>query len=70
VVRIGFGRNGLGKWQGLIDEVRISDTARSECWIAASYSNQAWPDDAVTPTPDPSPNPNGGFFTVGVEVPL
>ncbi len=53
---------------GIIDEVRISDTARSACWIGASYNNEVWPDKAVTPTPNPSPNPSSGFYTVGAEV--
>ena len=52
------------------DEFRISDTARTACWIGASYNNQAWPDKAVTPAPDPSPNPDSGFYTVGAEAPV
>ena len=50
---------------GRIDEVRISSTVRSACWIGASYNNQVWPNKAVTPSPDPSPNPDSGFYTVG-----
>ena len=50
-----------------IDEVRISKTDRSACWIAANYNNHVWPDKAVTPTPDPSPTPSSGFFTLGTE---
>ena len=38
---------------GRIDEVRVSNTARSACWIGATYNNQAWPDKAVTPAPVP-----------------
>ena len=50
-----------------IDEVRVSDTARSACWVGASYNNEAWPDKALTPTPDPTPNPSEGFY--GVDAP-
>ncbi|MGD8989249.1 MAG: DUF2341 domain-containing protein, partial [Syntrophobacterales bacterium] len=56
-------------FNGIIDEVRISNTNRNTCWIKAEYNNQAWPDKAVTPTPDPSPNPDSGFYTLGVEEP-
>ena len=37
--------NGAGRYfNGVIDEVRISDIARSDTWVAASYNNQKWPD--------------------------
>ncbi len=41
-------------FNGRIDEVRVSNIARSACWIGASYNNQAWPDKAVTPAPVPA----------------
>ncbi|MDA2923343.1 DUF2341 domain-containing protein [Acidobacteria bacterium AH-259-L09] len=52
-------------FNGTIDEVRISDVARTACWIGGQHNNQVWPDKAVTPTPDPTPNPDSGFYTVG-----
>ncbi len=54
-------------FNGLIDEVRISNTARTCDEIKTDYNNQVWPDKAVTPTPDPTPNPDSGFYTVGGE---
>ena len=35
---------GAGKFNGAIHEVRVSDVARSEAWLAASYANLADPD--------------------------
>jgi hypothetical protein len=50
---MGFGTNmGLN---GIVDEVRIADTARSAAWIAAEFANQS----------DPA-----GFYRVGDEEPL
>ena len=49
----------------MIDEVRISNTARSACWIGASYNNQAWPDKAVTPVAGFPHNPREGFYGIG-----
>jgi hypothetical protein len=50
---------GVGKWSGpvdyfdgIIDEVRISNTARSACWIGTEYRNQ---------------NSPSTFYTVGNE---
>ena len=40
---------------GLLDEVRISDVARTACWVGASYNNQ---------------NDPATFYTVGNEEPL
>ena len=54
-------------WNGIIDDARVSTVARSVCRIGAEYNNQAWPDDAVTPTPLPANNPGGGFYAVGAE---
>ena len=51
--------NGIEEFDGLIDEVRISDTPRSTCWIAADYNNQKWP--------DKDDHGASGFFTVGGE---
>jgi hypothetical protein len=48
------GGMGLGL-NGIVDEVRIADTARSAAWIAAEFANQS----------DPA-----GFYTVGDEEPL
>ncbi len=62
-----FARPGLAEryFNGDLDEVRISDTARSSCWVGASHNNQAWPDKSETPSPDPSPNPSEGFYGIG-----
>lgn len=57
-------------WIGKLDEVRVSSSVRSVCWIKGEYNNQVWPDKAVTPSPNPSPNPNSGFYTLGAETPL
>ena len=53
--------NGLEEFDGLIDEVRISNTPRNACSIGADYNNQKWPDKDDFPT--------DGFFTLGVEEP-
>ena len=46
-------------FDGIIDEVRMSDMARGVCWITGNYNNQKWPDK----------NDHGasGFFTLGTE---
>ncbi|MFC1982681.1 DUF2341 domain-containing protein [Chloroflexota bacterium] len=46
-------------WEGTIDEVRISDTARTDDWIQVSYNNQQYPDKAV--------HGASGFFSLGSE---
>lgn len=61
-----IGAVGGNPMDGTVDEVRVSNTARPGCWVAASYNNQAWPDKALTPSPDPSPNPSEGFYGLGV----
>jgi Peptidase family C25/Concanavalin A-like lectin/glucanases superfamily len=66
-VVIGYDNESNAAIGGNLDEVRLSHSARSGCWIKASYNNEAWPDKAVTPSPDPSPNPSSGFYTVGAE---
>ena len=38
--RIGFGLNSGQRWNGFLDEVRISSTDRSADWIAASWRSQ------------------------------
>jgi hypothetical protein len=48
---IGSGLN-VQKFPGQIDEVRISNTARSASWIATEYANQSKPDE---------------FYTLGIE---
>jgi hypothetical protein len=45
VVTIGSSANNEHNWNGTIDEVRISDVARSGGWIQTSYANQ---DDPVS----------------------
>ena len=40
---IGSGYNTSRNWNGLIDEVRVSSTARSADWVATEYSNQSSP---------------------------
>ncbi len=62
-----IGRVSTGYFDGVLDEIRISDTARSADWIKTEHNNQVWPDKDVTPMPDPTPNPDSGFYTVGVE---
>ena len=39
----------LEPMDGIIDEVRISDSARSACWIGGEYNNQFAPGDIGTP---------------------
>jgi hypothetical protein len=45
---IGHGDHAIEKgwsfpWKGIVDEVRISNIARNECWIQTSYNNQNSP---------------------------
>jgi hypothetical protein len=49
-------------WKGIIDEVRISNTGRSTCWIQTEFNNQKYPNKAQYPT--------NGFITVDPEVSL
>ncbi len=37
---LGSDSDGNGKWKGDIDEIRISNIARSAAWISTSYNNQ------------------------------
>jgi hypothetical protein len=46
-------------FDGFIDEVRVSSTARSSCWIGAEYSNQKWP--------NKDDFPSDGFLSLGSE---
>ncbi|MBI4022065.1 MAG: DUF2341 domain-containing protein [Candidatus Andersenbacteria bacterium] len=50
-----FGRVGSGTadrhWDGLLDEVRISNVARSGAWIATEYNNQSGREDFLTVEP-------------------
>jgi hypothetical protein len=46
-------------FDGFIDEVRVSSTARSSCWLGAEYSNQKWPNKNDFPT--------NGFLSLGSE---
>ena len=41
-------QDSTGTWNGIIDEVRISDTARSADWIETSYNNHNFSSDFVT----------------------
>ncbi len=63
---------------GLIDEVRISNTARSAGWVATEYANQNSPStfstlgtevgspcSAGTPTPTPTPTPPFAWYDCG-----
>ncbi|MFC2000998.1 LamG domain-containing protein, partial [Chloroflexota bacterium] len=57
-----IGRRAIGDnrfFEGTIDEVRISSTARSTDWMTTEYNNQQYPDKAV--------HGNDGFFTLGSE---
>jgi hypothetical protein len=47
-----LGTSGAATFNGQIDEVRISNTARSASWIATEYANQSKPDE---------------FYTLGIE---
>jgi hypothetical protein len=42
-VNIARNPDGYGEFDGIIDEVRISDIALSADWIATEYNNQNWP---------------------------
>ena len=46
-------------FDGLLDEVRISNIARSACWITTDYNNQKWP--------DKDDHGASGFFGLGTE---
>lgn len=56
-------------FNGTIDEVRISNTARSVDWISAEYNNQNNPDAYLTFTPDGAQtctdNDNDGYYVEG-----
>lgn len=83
-LRIGCRGTGTGLerfFAGFLDEVRISDIARSEGWIRTSFANQNNPsefytvgsEEAVAPTtmqvnPEVTAVPLGAEFTVYVEV--
>ncbi len=43
-----IGEWGGGSFDGFIDEVRLSNSARSQTWINASYKNQSSPDSYTT----------------------
>ncbi len=45
------------EWQGQIDEVRISNVARSACWIQTSYNNANSPGTFVTPGAEQAAGP-------------
>ena len=47
-VSIGDNMNGNWPLEGLLDEVRLSDSARSGDWISATYRNQNAPDTFLT----------------------
>lgn len=55
-----LGRPGADEryYDGAMDEVRISTTARSSCWVGASFATQDDPGDVGAP----------GFYTVGAAV--
>ncbi|MDA2924990.1 DUF2341 domain-containing protein, partial [Acidobacteria bacterium AH-259-L09] len=58
---IGVGPNdtvGSAGWDGIVDEVRISNTDRTACWIGGQYNNQFDPGDVGT---------TGKFYDVGTE---
>ncbi|KPJ58221.1 MAG: hypothetical protein AMJ46_14500, partial [Latescibacteria bacterium DG_63] len=46
-------------FNGTIDEVRISNVARSACWIETEFNNQKYPNKAQYPT--------NGFISVGTQ---
>jgi hypothetical protein len=43
VSRIGAGPTGSSRWQGAVDEVRVSTTARTQDWLKTEYNNQNSP---------------------------
>ena len=57
----GFGYSGVNPFNGLIDELRFSDVARSAGWLLASSNNQLDPGMFITvgteSCPSPSPTP-------------
>ena len=54
-----YGDSSGGRFSGIIDEVRLSNIARSRDWLKTEYNNQNAPDTFITPgaqeTPTPSP---------------
>ena len=48
---------GSNVWKGLIDEVRLSNTDRSACWIGTEYNNQSNPGTYVTLGSEVTPAP-------------
>jgi hypothetical protein len=54
---IGFGSAGGGGnyWNGRLDEIHVSNIARSADWITTEYNNQ---------------NNPGTFYTIGAETPM
>jgi hypothetical protein len=53
----GWSNAGDGYFPGSIDEVRVSNDARSADWIQTEYNNQNWPD----------PSDPNAFYAVGAE---
>ncbi len=60
---LGYGRGGVSYWMGGLDEMRLSDCARSDDWILTCYRNQSSPGDffgispreaELTPTVSPT----------------
>jgi hypothetical protein len=51
-LRVGLSNDAIAPFPGILDEVRISNTARSASWIATEYNNQSNPSE---------------FYTLGIE---
>ncbi|MBN1674645.1 MAG: DUF2341 domain-containing protein, partial [Kiritimatiellae bacterium] len=62
--RIGARRDEDYSWLGTLDEVRVSDTARTAAWLATSYTNQLDPAGFCTAS---APEASGGFWASGYQ---
>ena len=61
ITNLRFGRPGDAEryLNGKLDEVRISNIARPQCYIQTEYNNQKWPSNLQSGT--------SGFVTIGAE---
>ncbi len=59
--RIGINTNTGGRWEGLIDEVRLSSAAKSADWIKTEFNNQSDPSSFYTVGPEEDPPAPAGL---------
>jgi hypothetical protein len=50
----GYGNSAWLYWNGTLDELRVSDTARPAAWIETEYNNQSSPSAFLTEGPQES----------------